>query len=252
MTIVWGPGDTDGTDQEALDALHAAARRANRLAVVRVATTLAKMLISDSYYITTNFNWLSFRGEPSRIYRPDDGELVQDQALADHAYDTYLTDACAHAVEVVGTLPAKYRAEAGPGSDATQTNQRLAPSSGTERAVRRPTAPSRAERRRAALSKLEAGQTIAGPVKRLTPFGAFVTLGEIDGLIHISQMADRRVEHPSEVVNVGETVTVQILDVDITRERVSLSLKAATSASSEPSRARPESPASPSKTRRSR
>lgn len=89
-------------------------------------------------------------------------------------------------------------------------------------------------------------------MKRLTPFGAFVTLGEIDGLIHISQMADRRVEHPSEVVNVGETVTVQILDVDITRERVSLSLKAATSASSEPSRARPESPASPSKTRRSR
>ncbi|MGJ3227081.1 S1 RNA-binding domain-containing protein [Micromonospora aurantiaca (nom. illeg.)] len=252
VTIVWGPGDNDQSDQEALDALHAAAGRANRLAVVRVATTPAKMLISDSYYITTNFNWLSFRGEPSRIYRPDDGELVQDHALTDRAYDTYLTEACAHAVEVVGTLPAKYRAEAGHDSDATQTNQHLAPSSEIEREARRPTAPSKAERRRAALSKLAAGQTIAGPVKSLTPFGAFVTLGEIDGLIHISQMADHRVEHPSEVVNVGETVTVQILDVDIARERVSLSLKAATSASSEPGRPGPEPPASPSKTRRSR
>ncbi|MEV7989573.1 S1 RNA-binding domain-containing protein [Micromonospora sp. NPDC085948] len=251
VTIVWGPGDDDGTDQEALDALHAAARKTNRLAVVRVATVPAKMLISDGYYITTNFNWLSFRGEPSRIYRRDDGELVQDQALTDRAYDTYLTEACANAVEVVGTLPAEVRAEVGPGSDATAPNH-ISPSSGNGREARRSTAPSKAERRRVALSKLAAGQTVAGPVKRLTPFGAFVTLGEIDGLIHISQMAHHRVEHPSEVVNVGETVTVQILDVDIARERVSLSLKAATSASPEPSRPGSESPTSRWKTRRSR
>ncbi|MFG1917859.1 S1 RNA-binding domain-containing protein [Micromonospora sp. NPDC048898] len=251
VTIVWGPGDDDGTDQEAIDALHAAARKTNRLAVVRVATTPAKILISDGYYLTTNFNWLSFRGEPSRIYRPDDGELVQDQALTDRAYDIYLTEACANAVEVVGTLPAKFRAEAGPGSDATPPNH-IPPSSGIGRDARRPPAPSKAERRRVALSKLAAGQTVAGPVKRLTPFGAFVALGEIDGLIHISQMAHHRVEHPSEVVNVGETVTVQVLDVDVARERVSLSLKAATSASSEPSRPGSESPTPQWKTRRSR
>jgi small subunit ribosomal protein S1 len=65
-------------------------------------------------------------------------------------------------------------------------------------------------------------------VKSLTPYGAFVSLGEIDGLIHISQLATHRVQHPSEVVSVGETVTVLILDVDVTRQRVSLSLKAAT------------------------
>ncbi|RAO00818.1 S1 RNA-binding domain-containing protein [Micromonospora noduli] len=211
--------------------MHIAAGRANRLAVVQVATTPQKVLISDGYYIIINFSWLSFRGEPSCIYRPDDGELVQDQALTDRAYDTYLTEACANAVDVVRTLPAKYRAETGPGSDATPTNHHIPPSSGNER-HRRPATPSKAERRREALSNLAAGQTVTGLVKRLTSFGACVTLGEIDGLIHISQMAHHRVEHPSEVVNVGETVTVQILDVDIARERVSLSLKAATSARS--------------------
>jgi hypothetical protein len=249
VTIVWGPGDNDGTDREALDALRAAARRANRLAVVRTANTPAKMLVSDSFYITTSFNWLSFRGEPSRTYRQDDGELVQDQALTDRAYDTYLTEACARAVEVVGTLPAKYRDLAGPG--ATQTDQRPAPSTGIARETRRPTVPSRAEQRRAALSKLAAGQTVSGPVKRLTPFGAFVTLGEIDGLIHISQMAAHRVQHPSEIVSVGETVTVLILDVDIARQRVSLSLKAATSTGSAPSGQGPELPAPPAGTTRS-
>lgn len=253
VTIVWGPGHNDGTDQDALDALHTAARRSNRLAVVRVATTPARMLISDTHYITTSFNWLSFRGEPTRTYRPDDGELIQDQALTDRAYDTHLTEASTHAVEVVGTLPTTHGPEAGPGLGTAQTNQHLAPNSSNAREeVRRPAVPSKAERRRAALTKLAAGQTVSGPVKSLMPFGAFVTLGEIDGLIHISQMANHRVEHPSEVVNVGETVTVKILDVDIARERVSLSLKAAPSASSEPSPAGPESPASPTNPPRSR
>jgi len=63
-------------------------------------------------------------------------------------------------------------------------------------------------------------------VKNLTHFGAFVDLGDVDGLIHISQFAGHRVDHPSEVVSVGETITVMVIEVDIERERVSLSLKA--------------------------
>lgn len=249
VTIVWGLDDNDETDQEALDALHAVARRANRLGIVRVDNTRAKVLVSDSFYITTSFNWLSFRGEPSRKYRQDDGDLVQDQVLADRAYDRYLAEACAHAVEVIGTLPAKYRDLVG--ADATWEDQgTTTPSPDLPRENRRSAAPSQAERRRAVLSKLAAGQTVSGPVKALKTFGAFVGLGEVDGLIHISQLAAHRVQHPSEVVSIGETVTVLVLNVDTERERVSLSLKATTSAGSAPSRPAPESPGPPRRRRR--
>jgi predicted RNA-binding protein with RPS1 domain len=176
-------------------------------------------------------------------------QWYQDQALTHRAYDTYLTEACARAVEVVGTLPAKDRDLAGPG--VTRPDQRPAPNTGSAQEIRRPTVLSQAEQRRAALSKLAAGQTVSGSVKSLTPFGAFASLGEIDDLIHISQLTTHHVQHPSEVVGVGETVTVLVLDVDVARQPVSLSVKAATSTGSGPSRPEPESPAPSPRTRRS-
>lgn len=74
-------------------------------------------------------------------------------------------------------------------------------------------------------NSLEIGKIIEGKVARLTDFGAFVDLGGLDGLIHISDLSWFRIEHPSEVVNVGETVEVQILDFDKERNRISLGLK---------------------------
>ena len=57
-------------------------------------------------------------------------------------------------------------------------------------------------------------------------FGAFVDLGGVDGLIHVSELSWKHIDHPSEVVKVGDKVTVEVLDVDLDRERISLSLKA--------------------------
>lgn len=223
VTIFWGLGDNDGTDESALNALHEAARRSKRLAVVRVDDTHAKILVSDGYYIKTSFNWLSFRGDPSRKYRQEEGDLVQDQVLADRAYDKYMSENCAFALDVVGHLPAKYREMVGAG--ATWSTEPLEVSSAAP-VVPAAVRPSRAERRREVLSGLSVGQIVSGQVKNLTNFGAFVGLGEIDGLIHISQLADRRINHPSEVLTLGETVTVMVTEVDLQRERVSLSLKA--------------------------
>lgn len=69
------------------------------------------------------------------------------------------------------------------------------------------------------------GQTVKGVVRRLTNFGAFVDIGGVDGLLHISDMAYGRVNHPSEVVQVNQEVEVQVLKVDRERERISLGLK---------------------------
>ncbi len=77
------------------------------------------------------------------------------------------------------------------------------------------------------MSELEEGQIIAGTVARLTNFGAFVNLGGVDGLVHISELAWKRIKHPNEVVRVGEDVEVRVLGVDRNRERISLSLKQA-------------------------
>ena len=79
----------------------------------------------------------------------------------------------------------------------------------------------------ATLSELAEGQIVSGEVARLTNFGAFVNLGGVDGLVHISEMSWKRIKHPSEVVRVGEQVDVRVLGVDRGRERISLSLKQA-------------------------
>ncbi|MCC5796532.1 MAG: 30S ribosomal protein S1 [Methylophaga sp.] len=79
--------------------------------------------------------------------------------------------------------------------------------------------------REALLETLEEGKTVKGIVKNLTDYGAFVDLGGIDGLLHITDMAWKRVKHPSEVVAIGDEIEVQVLKFDKERERVSLGLK---------------------------
>jgi small subunit ribosomal protein S1 len=79
--------------------------------------------------------------------------------------------------------------------------------------------------REALLNSLEEGKTIKGLVKNLTDYGAFVDLGGVDGLLHITDMAWKRVKHPSDVVNVGEEIEVKVLKFDRERNRVSLGLK---------------------------
>ncbi len=81
------------------------------------------------------------------------------------------------------------------------------------------------EEREQLLAELQEGNTIKGIVKNLTDYGAFVDLGGIDGLLHITDMAWKRVKHPSEVVNVGDEIDVKILKFDRERQRVSLGMK---------------------------
>ena len=76
------------------------------------------------------------------------------------------------------------------------------------------------------LNELEKGQVREGVVSSIVNFGAFVDLGGVDGLVHVSELSWKHIDHPSEVVEVGQEVTVEVLDVDMDRERVSLSLKA--------------------------
>ena len=76
------------------------------------------------------------------------------------------------------------------------------------------------------LSQLKKGQIREGVVSSIVNFGAFVDLGGVDGLIHVSELSWKHIDHPSEVVKVGDKVTVEVLDVDLDRERISLSLKA--------------------------
>ena len=75
------------------------------------------------------------------------------------------------------------------------------------------------------LENLEEGQSVKGVVKNLTDYGAFVDLGGVDGLLHITDMSWKRIKHPSEIVNVGEEIDVKILKFDRERNRVSLGLK---------------------------
>ena len=79
--------------------------------------------------------------------------------------------------------------------------------------------------RESVLANLAEGQTVKGVVKNLTDYGAFVDLGGVDGLLHITDMAWKRVKHPSEIVNVGDEITVKVLKFDRERQRVSLGLK---------------------------
>ena len=75
------------------------------------------------------------------------------------------------------------------------------------------------------LENLQEGMEVKGIVKNLTDYGAFVDLGGVDGLLHITDMAWKRVKHPSEIVNVGDEITVKVLKFDRERTRVSLGLK---------------------------
>ena len=81
------------------------------------------------------------------------------------------------------------------------------------------------EEREALLANLQDGQVVKGIVKNLTDYGAFVDLGGIDGLLHITDMAWKRVKHPGEIVNVGDEIDVKVLKFDRERNRVSLGLK---------------------------
>jgi small subunit ribosomal protein S1 len=83
----------------------------------------------------------------------------------------------------------------------------------------------RAEQRSEIVSKLAEGQVIEGLVKNITDYGAFIDLGGIDGLLHVTDMAWRRVNHPSEIVNVGDTVKVQIVRINPETQRISLGMK---------------------------
>ncbi len=84
---------------------------------------------------------------------------------------------------------------------------------------------SRAEQRSEIVQNLEEGQVVEGVVKNVTDYGAFVDLGGIDGLLHVTDMAWRRVNHPSEILNIGQTVKVQIVRVNQETHRISLGMK---------------------------
>ncbi len=81
------------------------------------------------------------------------------------------------------------------------------------------------EGRKKFLEDLEKGEVRKGTISSIVNFGAFVDLGGVDGLVHVSELSWKHVEHPSEVVQVGQEVEVEVLDVDLERDRISLSLK---------------------------
>ncbi|MCC5964184.1 MAG: 30S ribosomal protein S1 [Rhodobacteraceae bacterium] len=84
---------------------------------------------------------------------------------------------------------------------------------------------SRAEQRAEVIAKLAEGQVVDGVVKNITEYGAFVDLGGVDGLLHVTDMAWRRVNHPSEVVSIGETLKVQVIKINKETHRISLGIK---------------------------
>ncbi len=83
----------------------------------------------------------------------------------------------------------------------------------------------RAEQRSELIDQLAEGQVIDGVVKNITDYGAFVDLGGIDGLLHVTDMSYKRVNHPSEVIEIGQTVTVQIIRINAETQRISLGMK---------------------------
>ncbi len=84
---------------------------------------------------------------------------------------------------------------------------------------------SRAEQRAEVIGNLEEGQAVDGVVKNITEYGAFVDLGGVDGLLHVTDMAWRRVNHPSEILSIGETVKVQVIKINKETHRISLGMK---------------------------
>ncbi|WP_445530147.1 30S ribosomal protein S1 [Yunchengibacter salinarum] len=83
----------------------------------------------------------------------------------------------------------------------------------------------RAEQRAELMSKLKEGDAVEGVVKNITDYGAFVDLGGIDGLLHVTDMSWRRVSHPTEVLSIGETVKVQVVRINPETQRISLGMK---------------------------
>ena len=84
---------------------------------------------------------------------------------------------------------------------------------------------SRAEQRAEVIGNLTEGQVVDGVVKNITEYGAFVDLGGVDGLLHVTDMAWRRVNHPSEILSIGETVKVQVIKINKETHRISLGMK---------------------------
>ncbi|MEM6676901.1 MAG: 30S ribosomal protein S1 [Pseudomonadota bacterium] len=84
---------------------------------------------------------------------------------------------------------------------------------------------SRAEQRAEIVARLKEGDIVDGVVKNVTDYGAFVDLGGVDGLLHVTDMAWRRVNHPSEILNIGETIKVQVIKVNKDTQRISLGMK---------------------------
>ncbi len=84
---------------------------------------------------------------------------------------------------------------------------------------------SRAEQRAEVIGNLAEGQAVDGVVKNITEYGAFVDLGGVDGLLHVTDMAWRRVNHPSEILSIGETVKVQVIKINKETHRISLGMK---------------------------
>jgi small subunit ribosomal protein S1 len=84
---------------------------------------------------------------------------------------------------------------------------------------------SRAEQRAEIVGKLSEGDVVDGVVKNVTDYGAFVDLGGVDGLLHVTDMAWRRVNHPSEILQIGETIKVQVIRVNKETQRISLGMK---------------------------
>ena len=84
---------------------------------------------------------------------------------------------------------------------------------------------SRAEQRAEVIGKLSEGDAVDGVVKNITEYGAFVDLGGVDGLLHVTDMAWRRVNHPSEILTIGETVKVQVIKINKETHRISLGMK---------------------------
>jgi len=84
---------------------------------------------------------------------------------------------------------------------------------------------SRAEQRAEVIGQLSEGDTVDGVVKNITEYGAFVDLGGVDGLLHVTDMAWRRVNHPSEILTIGETIKVQVIKINKDTHRISLGMK---------------------------
>ena len=81
------------------------------------------------------------------------------------------------------------------------------------------------QKRSEVLNTLDVGQRVTGVVKNITAFGAFVDLGGVDGLLHKTDMAWKRIHHPSDVVSVGEEIEVQVIGINQENEKISLGLE---------------------------